>query len=249
MSNVPSKRYFLRTTDGRLLVSEESGKPFTVTMMGGGIAWDVTSAYELPADAEYLDICLVPTKSTYPLIDTSDLTVVRFAHDLVVNDGNIYPENAIMFFSKEDGVEGESEITVELDQQTLCVWDFPLAASVVNVDGLQQKCNVYIYNGTEWVLAPYVQLPLIYNESLDLTQWLGTTEAVGAIPDLWQLLGLTEEFENAPAYSNDTTETLDLDTWLGSAAALGTIPDLWSMLGLTESGQYSINSGTPIPID
>ena len=242
---------FLTNSEGKLLVDSTTGKPLSLTIdvASGGMSWNVSSAESLPETAEYLDICLVPVNANATTIDTSDLTVVRFAHDLVVNDGNIYPENAIMFFSKEDGVEGESKITVELDQQTLCVWDFPIAASVVNVDGLQQKCNVYIYNGTEWVLAPYVQLPLVYNEGIALSQWLGTTDAVGTIPDLWQRLGLTEEFENAPAYSNDTAETLDLGTWLGSAAALGTIPDLWSMLGLTESGQYSINSGTPIPID
>lgn len=216
--------------------------------MGGGIAWDVTSAYDLPADAEYLDICLVPTKNTYPLIDTSDLTVVRFAHDLIVNDGNIYPENAIMFFSKEDGVEGESEITVELDQQTLCVWDFPLAASVVNVNGLQQKCNVYIYNGNEWVLAPYVQLPMIFSETLSLSAWLGTGAELGEIPDLWEELGLSENYEKAPNVEGGTAETLVLEAWLGKLTDFGTIDDLWVVLGLTESATQAANDGEPIPI-
>lgn len=249
MSSVPTKKFFIQSASGRLLISQATGRPFAVTVQGSGVVWNVSSAESLPETAEYLDICLVPASANATTVDTSDLTVVRLANNLITDDGNIFPENTIMLFSKLDSVEGTSQISIDLDGQNLRVLDYPLAASVVNLGDMQQKVDVYIYNGTEWVLAPYVQLPLIYNESLDLTQWLGTTEAVGAIPNLWQLLGLTEEFENAPAYSNDTTETLDLDTWLGSAAALGTIPDLWSMLGLTESGQYSINSGTPIPID
>lgn len=249
MSSVPTKKFFIQSASGRLLISQATGRPFAVTVQGSGVVWNVSSAESLPETAEYLDICLVPTGANATTIDTSDLTVVRLANNLVTNDGNIFPENTIMLFSKLDSVEGTSQISIDLDGQNLRVLDYPLAASVVNLGDMQQKVDVYIYNGNEWVLAPFVQLPLIFNATLSLSAWLGTGAELGEIPDLWQRLGLTEEFENAPAYSNDTTETLDLDTWLGGAAALGTIPDLWSMLGLTESGEYSINSGTPIPID
>ncbi len=248
MSSIAAKKYYVRTEDGRLLVSQKTNKPLTVVVAGGGIAWRISSAYELPAEAEYLDICLVPTRPNYPLVDAGNVAVVRFANNVVVNDGNIFPENTIMLFQREDGVqlEGADEITADIDLQTLCVWDFPLSASVVNVDGLQQKCEVYIYDGTKWVHAPYVQLPMIYNESLDLATWLGTTEAVGTIPDLWQVLGLTEDFENAPSYSDETTETLTLATWLGTTFT--DVDDLWQSLGLTESAEYSLNEGEPIPI-
>ena len=249
MSSVPTKKFFIQSASGRLLISQATGRPFAVTVQGSGVVWNVSSAESLPETAEYLDICLVPASANAITIDTSDLTVVRLANNLVTNDGNIFPENSIMLFSKLNGDEGTSQISIDLDGQNLRVLDYPLAASVVNLGDIQQKVDVYIYNGNEWVKAPYVQLPMIFNETLSLSAWLGTGAELGEIPDLWQRLGLTEEFENAPAYSNDTTETLDLDTWLGGAAALGTIPDLWSMLGLTESGEYSINSGTPIPID
>lgn len=249
MSSVPTKKFFIQSASGRLLISQATGRPFAVTVQGSGVVWNVSSAESLPETAEYLDICLVPAGANATTIDTSDLTVVRLANNLITNDGNIFPENTIMLFSKLNGDEGTSQISIDLNGQNLRVLDYPLAASVVNLGDMQQKVDVYIYNGNEWVLAPFVQLPLIFDETLSLSAWLGTGAELGEIPDLWQRLGLTEEFENAPAYSNDTTETLDLDTWLGGAAALGTIPDLWSMLKLTESGEYSINSGTPIPID
>lgn len=249
MSSVPTKKYFIQSSSGRLLISQATGRPFAVTVQGSGVVWNVSSAESLPETAEYLDICLVPASANATTVDTSDLTVVRLANNLVTDDGNIFPENTIMLFSKLDSVEGTSKISIDLDGQNLRVLDYPLAASVVNLGDMQQKVDVYIYNGNEWVKAPYVQLPLVFDETLSLSAWLGTGAELGEIPDLWVELGLSENYEKAPNVEGGTAETLDLGTWLGSASALGTIPDLWSMLGLAESGQYSINSGTPIPID
>ena len=249
MSSVPTKKYFIQSASGRLLISQATGRPFAVTVQGSGVVWNVSSAESLPETAEYLDICLVPASANATTVDTSDLTVVRLANNLVTDDGNIFPENTIMLFSKLDSVEGTSKISIDLDGQNLRVLDYPLAASVVNLGDMQQKVDVYIYNGNEWVKAPYVQLPLVFDETLSLSAWLGTGAELGEIPDLWVELGLSENYEKAPSVGGGTAETLDLGTWLGSASALGTIPDLWSMLGLAESGQYSINSGTPIPID
>lgn len=248
MSSIAAKKYYVRTEDGRLLVSQKTNKPLTVVVAGGGIAWRISSAYELPAEAEYLDICLVPTRPNYPLVDAGNVTVVRFANNVVVNDGNIFPENTIMLFQREDGVQLEQadEITADIDLQTLCVWDFPLSASVVNVDGLQQKCEVYIYDGTKWVHAPYVQLPSIFREAVILSEWLGDATAVGGVPDFWQSLGLAESVDSNDTPDNETTETLTLATWLGFT--IEEVNNFWQSLGLVENAQYSLNASEPIPI-
>ena len=247
MSVVPNKKYYLQTQSGKLL-GTQSGKLLAVTMMGGGIAWNITSARELPATAEKLDICLVPTSENYPLVDTSDIKTVIFANDLLPDNGNVYPENTIMLFAKNEGVEGTAKFTVDTDYQTLRLWEQPLAASVVNVGSAQQNCEVYIYNGTEWVNAPYVQLPTLLEETLDLETWLGALTEIGTIPDLWEELGLSENYEKAPVVEGGTTETLDLETWLGKLTDFGTIDDLWVVLGLTESATQATNDGEPIPI-
>lgn len=247
MSVVPNKKYYLQTQSGKLL-GTQSGKLLAVTMMGGGIAWNITSARELPATAEKLDICLVPASENYPLVDTSNIKTVTFASDLKPESGNVYPENTLMLFATNEGVEGTEKIVVDIDYQTLRIWDFPLAASVVNINGMQQKVEVYIYNGTEWVNAPYVQLPVAGNEILDLDTWLGTLANIGTIPDLWEELGLSDNYESAPVVESDANETLDVEAWLGKITDFGTVDDLWVVLGLTESATQSKNDGEPIPI-
>lgn len=247
MSSVPTKKFFIQSASGRLLISQATGRPFAVTVQGSGVVWNVSSAESLPETAEYLDICLVPAGANATTIDTSDLTVVRLANNLVTNDGNIFPENTIMLFSKLDSVEGTSQISIDLDGQNLRVLDYPLAASVVNLGDMQQKVDVYIYNGNEWVLAPFVQLPLIFDETLSLSAWLGTGAELGEIPDLWVELGLTDSSTQDEGADSETQETLNLSTWLGNSTNLGEIPDLWVVLGLSESANYSMG-GEPIPI-
>ena len=241
---------FLTSSDGKLLVDSITRKPLSLTIdvSNDGVSWNVSSERSLPENAEYLDICLVPVSENYPLVDTSNLKTVIFANNLLPDNGNVYPENTIMLFAKREGVEGTAKITVDTDYQTLCIWDFPLAASVVNVGSAQQKCEVYIYNGTEWINVPYVQLPQILEETLDLETWLGTLTAIGTIPDLWEELGLSENYERAPVVEGGTTETLDLEAWLGKLTDFGTIDDLWVVLGLTESATQATNDGEPIPI-
>ena len=241
---------FLTNSEGKLLVDSATRKPLSLTIdvATGGVSWNVSSAESLPETAEYLDICLVPVNANATTIDTSDLTVVRLANNLVTDDGNIFPENTIILFSKLDSVEGTSQISIDLDGQSLRVLDYPLAASVVNLGDMQQKVDVYIYNGKEWVKAPYVQLPMIFDEMFSLSAWLGTGAELGAIPDVWVELGLSENYEKAPVVEGGTTETLDLETWLGKLTDFGTIDDLWVVLGLTESATQATNDGEPIPI-
>lgn len=241
---------FLTNSNGKMLVDSTTGKPLSLTIdvATGGVSWNVSSAESLPETAEYLDICLVPVNANATTIDTSGLTVVRLANNLVTNDGNIFPENTIMLFSKLDSVEGTSQISIDIDGQSLRVLDYPLAASVVNLGVMQQEVDVYIYNGNEWVLAPFVQLPLIFDETFSLAAWLGTGAELGEIPDVWVELGLSDNYEKAPVVEGGTTETLDLETWLGKLTDFGTIDDLWVVLGLTESATQATNDGEPIPI-
>lgn len=241
---------FLTNSEGKLLVDSATRKPLSLTIdvASGGVSWNVSSAESLPETAEYLDICLVPVSANATTIDTSDLTVVRLANNLITTDGNIFPENTIMLFSKLDSVEGTSQISIDLDGQSLRVLDYPLAASVVNLGNMQQEVDVYIYNGNEWVLAPFVQLPLIFDETFSLAAWLGTGAELSEIPDVWVELGLSENYEKAPVVEGGTTETLDLETWLGKLTDFGTIDDLWVVLGLTESATQATNDGEPIPI-
>ena len=241
---------FLTNSNGKMLVDSTTGKPLSVTIdvVNGGMSWNVSSAESLPETAEYLDICLVPVNANATTIDTSDLTVVRLANNLVVNDGNIFPENTIMLFSKLDSVEGTSQISIDLDGQSLRVLDYPLAASVVNLGVMQQEVDVYIYNGNEWVKAPYVQLPMIFDETLSLSAWLGTGAELGAIPDVWAEFGLSDNYEKTPVVEGGAAETLVLEAWLGKLTDFGTIDDLWVVLRLTESATKATNEGEPIPI-
>lgn len=238
---------FLTNSEGKLLVDSTTRKPLSLTIdvASGGVSWNVSSAESLPETAEYLDICLVPVNANATTIDTSDLTVVRLANNLVANDGNIFPENTIMLFSKLDGVEGTSQISIDRDGQNLRVLDYPLAASVVNLGDMQQKVDVYIYNGKEWVKAPYMQLPTVSTETLSLSSWLG----IGAIAvtDLWQELGLTENADAVEPEVETPQETLTLSVWLGEGTY--TVTDLWQELGLTEEATYQLGEmSEPVPI-
>lgn len=241
---------FLTSSDGKLLVDSITRKPLSLTIdvASGGMSWNVSSEESLPETAEYLDICLVPVNANATTIDTSNLTVVRLANNLITNDGNIFPENTIMLFSKLDSVEGTSQISIDLEGQSLRVLDYPIAASVVNLGNMQQEVDVYIYNGNEWVLAPFVQLPMILGETFSLSAWLGTGAELGEIPDVWAELGLSENYEKAPVVEGGTTETLNLETWLGKLTDFGTFDDVWVVLELTESATQATNDGEPIPI-
>ncbi len=245
MSTAALRPYYLKSNNGKLLVDVSTRKPMIVNVPSGGIIWNVYSARELPATAEEMDICLIPKKATAPLINTENLKVVQLMDNLVVDDGNIYPEDMICIFAQYGGEEGNNKLDFDIGFQTLRVKQYPIAASVVNVGETQQKCEVYFYHAGEWVNAKYIEIPSKFGETFSLEDWIGTDYFV---VDLCDVLGMTEETGNDSTETTVTSENITLDGWLGTLSAY-TVIDICQDFGMSEEAFYSLGTtGEDIPI-
>lgn len=209
------------------------------------VAWNIIASHSLPDTGELGDIVIVPNDPNAPLPDISKLKSVASFYNLDTAAENTYPDNTISFFDAVNSTPGDIEYTIEKLGYTV---EKKSAAAIINLNGEQYDAVVYYRFNDTWVEFPFYKLPLVYRDLLNLATWLGTDAELGEIPDLWEELGLSENYENAPVIEGGTTETLDLETWLGKLTDFGTIDDLWVVLGLTESATQATNHGEPIPI-
>lgn len=174
-----------------------------------------------------------------PLPDVSNIKALAVLDNFDLALGNIYPDNTVILFYKDNGTVGTNKLHYETKNLS---FNMPISSTVaiVNHDGQQVKCSVQIYNTetNQWQESAYVQLPIKLAETLDFTSFFGTYTA----PDLMAQMGLQDSVETSKEFEN-YAETIDFATFFGTHTA----PDLIALLNLTETATYS-KGGEPIPI-
>ena len=210
-----------------------------------GVSWEITAATSPPTGAGYPgDIVLVfPEGAEIPSV--SKLEQVGVYNNLVVSDGNKYPENGIFLFGGTDGTPGESEILL-VDKQNLRI-DINASKAVVNIEEMQVECDVYAWDirDEKWVKFEYIELPIGKVEKVKLIDWY--TKGVEASNiQMWSLINVQEtlsDWENENVY--EFTETITATSW-NIITNVPTNVTFWSQLTITDSGTITKNEN-PIP--
>lgn len=210
-----------------------------------GVSWEITAATSPPTGVGYPgDIVLVfPEGVTIPSM--SKLEQVGVYNNLVVSDGNKYPENGIFLFGGTDGAPGEAEILL-VNKQNLRI-DTNASKAVVNIEEMQVECDVYAWDirDEKWVKFEYIQLPIAKVEKVKLIDWY--TKGVEASNiQMWSLINVQEtlsHLENENVY--DLTETITATSW-NIITNVPTDVTFWSQFTITDSGTITKNEN-PIP--
>lgn len=123
---------------------------------GGGVKFNVHAVHELPTSAKSDDIYLVFAAGT-PLPDVSNIKALAVLDNFDKTLGNIYPDNTVVLFYKDNGTVGTNKLHYETKNLS---FNMPFASTiaVVNHDGQQVKCTVSVYNTetSEWQESTYV---------------------------------------------------------------------------------------------
>lgn len=210
-----------------------------------GVSWEITAATSPPTGAGYPgDIVLVfPEGVDIPSV--SKLEQVGVYNNLVVSDGNKYPENGIFLFGGTDGTPGEAEILL-VDKQNLRI-DTDASKAVVNIDEMQIECDVYAWDirDKKWVKFEYIELPIAKVEKVKLLDWYIKGVDASNV-QIWSLLNVQETITKLVNTGvHEFTENLDIASWYTPTDIPMTI-STWAQLSPTDSGTITIND-TPTP--
>lgn len=180
-----------------------------------------------------------------PLPNLSEVEQVSINTNLLVNDGNVFAENGIFLFSARDGTLGEAEAQL-FNNRTVGI-DTYLSRSVVNIDGLQLICDVYVWDikTQTWVKVDFERLPITKVEHLNIASWVSNSVSAGDI-SVWNELNLTE---TASTYHNTGNHALeeqfDILSWISNGIT-ATQLNVWTQLNITDGGTITINNN-PTP--
>lgn len=210
-----------------------------------GVSWEITAATSPPTGVGYEgDIVLVfPEGADIPSV--SKLEQVGVYNNLVVSDGNKYPENGVFLFGGTDGTPGETEALL-VDKQNLRI-DINVSKAVVNIEEMQVECDVYAWDirDEKWVKFEYIQLPIAKVEKLKLLDWYAKGVDASNI-QFWSILNPQETLShlvNENLY--EFTETITAASW-NVLTDIPTTISFWSQLSITDSGTITKNEN-PIP--
>ena len=103
-----------------------------------------------------------------PLPKLSDVEQVSIGTNLIEADGNVFSKNGIFLFSAFNGTLGTAE--AQLFNNCTVGIEVYLSRSVVNIDGMQLECDVYVWDikTKTWVKAEYQRLPLTTSDTLNI---------------------------------------------------------------------------------
>lgn len=210
-----------------------------------GVSWEITAAASPPTGVGYAgDIVLVfPEGAEIPSI--TKLEQVGVYNNLVVSDGNKYPENGVFLFGGTDGTPGEMEILL-VDKQNLRI-DTNASKAVVNIEEMQIECDVYAWDirDEKWVKFEYIQLPIAKVERFKISDWATNNVDISNI-QIWTVFDLQESTTKLINTGiHDFTENFDLASWsalTGMSAAIS----IWTTLSPTDSGTITKNDN-PTP--
>ena len=210
-----------------------------------GVSWEITAATSPPTGVGYPgDIVLVfPEGADIPSV--SKLEQVGVYNNLVVSDGNKYPENGVFLFGGTDGTPGESEILL-VDKQNLRI-DTNASKAVVNIDEMQVECDVYAWDirDEKWVRFEYIELPIAKTEKVKLLDWYMKGVDVSNM-QLWSVINPQETITNLVNTGvHEFAENLDVAAWY-TPTDMPTAITIWARLSPTDSGTITINNN-PTP--
>ena len=210
-----------------------------------GVSWEITAATSPPTGTGYPgDIVLVfPEGADIPSV--SKLEQVGVYNNLVVSDGNKYPENGIFLFGGTDGTPGESEILL-VDKQNLRI-DTNASKAVVNIEEMQVECDAYAWDirDEKWVKFEYIELPIAKTEKVKLLDWY--MKGVDASNmQLWSVINPQETLShlvNENLY--EFAEAITAAGW-NAITVIPTTMSFWAQASPTDGGTITKNDN-PIP--
>lgn len=193
----------------------------------GGIPQSVYDEYE--AD-------LVAFDKANPVPDVSNIKVLAVVNNFDQALGNIYPDNTVVLFCKNAGTLGTNLLHYKTKNLAL---DVPIVSTVavVNHNGMQAKCDVYVYNteAEQWQTSSYVQLPAAVTEIIDITALFGSP----TVSNLVEELGIIDQ-GSTESKGGTYNEQLDLAVLFGTLTASNLLNDL----GLAE--EATATTGTEV---
>lgn len=180
-----------------------------------------------------------------PLPNLSEVEQVSINTNLLVNDGNVFGENGIFLFSALDGTLGEAEAQL-FNNRTVGI-DTYLSRSVVNIDGMQLICDVYVWDikTHTWVKVEYQRLPMVKVEHLNIASWVSSGVSVEGF-SVWDALNISEAtstYHNSGNHSFE--EQLSILSWVSNGLDVTQL-NVWTSLNISDSGTTTINNN-PIP--
>ena len=210
-----------------------------------GVSWEIPAATSPPTGTGYPgDIVLVfPEGADIPSV--SKLEQVGVYNNLVVSDGNKYPENGIFLFGGTDGTPGESEILL-VDKQNLRI-DTNASKAVVNIEEMQVECDAYAWDirDEKWVKFEYIELPIAKTEKVKLLDWY--MKGVDASNmQLWSVINPQETLShlvNENLY--EFAEAITAAGW-NAITVIPTTMSFWAQASPTDGGTITKNDN-PIP--
>ena len=180
-----------------------------------------------------------------PLPNLSSVEQVCINTNLIDTDGNVFGENGIFLFSALNGTLGEAEAQL-FNNRTVGI-DIYLSRSVVNIDGIQLVCDVYIWDikTHAWVKAECQRLPMVKVEHLNITDWYIAGVDVSNI-QAWNLLNPQETITSSVNMGvHEFAENFDIANWY-TPVGLPTTFSSWSQLSPVDGGTITKNDN-PIP--
>lgn len=210
-----------------------------------GVSWEITAATSPPTGVGYAgDIVLVFPEGT-EIPSVSKLEQVGVYNNLVVSDGNKYPENGVFLFGGIDGTPGEAEILL-VDKQNLRI-DTNASKAVVNIEEMQVECDVYAWDirNETWVKFEYIELPIAKTEKVKLLDWY--MKGVDASNmQLWSVINPQETLShlvNENLYN--FAEAITAAGW-NVITGIPTTISFWAQASPADSGTITKNDN-PIP--
>lgn len=180
-----------------------------------------------------------------PLPKLSDVEQVSIGTNLIEADGNVFAKNGIFLFSAFNGTLGTAE--AELFNNRTVGIDIYLSRSVVNIDGMQLVCDVYVWDikTQTWVKAQFQRLPLTRSDTLNIATWVSNGISAEDI-SVWDKLNLTETastYKNTGAHAVE--EQLNILSWVSNGLDVTQL-NVWTKLNIADSGTTTKNDN-PTP--
>lgn len=180
-----------------------------------------------------------------PLPNLSDVEQVGINTNLVESDGNVFGKNGIFLFSAFNGTLGTAEAQL-FNNRTVGI-DTYLSRSVVNIDGMQLVCDVYVWDikTKTWVKAEYQRLPLTVSDTLNIASWVSNGISAEDI-SVWDELNLIDTmstYKNTGAHAFE--EQLSILSWVSNGLDVTQL-NVWTALNIADGGTTTKNDN-PIP--
>lgn len=180
-----------------------------------------------------------------PLPNLSEVEQVSINTNLIEADGNVFAENGIFLFSSFNGTLGTAEAQL-FNNRTVGI-DIYLSRSVVNIDGLQLECDVYVWDikTKTWVKAEFQRLPLTVSDTLNIASWVSSGISAEDI-SIWDKLNLTETTSTYHNTGNHAfEEQLSILSWVSNGLDVTQL-NVWTALDIVDGGTTTINNN-PTP--